>query len=373
MKIIFAKYNRERLPRFQTITKIIEEDRRYKVLKQPLSLLAKDHIKEIKHNYSLLVERYPQIKLCKPTLIGDNIEFEFIQGETFERLLKQELDRQNKTGFLNLIERYIKYVDSFVTEKNIKFIPHDNFEIIFGKCTVDQPQDVIGTANVDLSFSNIFEYKNEVTVIDYEWVFDFPIPKAFIIWRAIASLYMFYGEHYSKLISLEDLLNEIGISDKYREIFTQMEQCFQKYVHGEKFIFFLNPLCLQPKINIKQKLAQSEQDISQLNQQFVESKNALDEVSQRHLELNQNLNETQQKWEQSSQICQELHQNLVDINQNLNSSNQNNAELSRQNKELSQQNTELNQKILAIENSRSWRITAPLRKLSRKINYLIHI
>ena len=49
-------------------------------------------------------------------------------------------------------------------------------------------------ANVDLICSNIFMGEKENQIIDYEWMFDFPVPVNFIMWRLIHELYTHISE-----------------------------------------------------------------------------------------------------------------------------------------------------------------------------------
>jgi hypothetical protein len=268
MKTLFTKYNRDRLPQFQILTKIVEENGIRKATKQSVSNVAQSHISRIYNNYRLLMDNYSQMKLCKPTLCDDGIEFEMARGDSFEILLKRELDSQNKEGFFILIEKYIKYLDSFVANFNVEFRPCNQFIEVFGEWTIDQSQDIIDIANVDLTFNNIFIFEDEITYIDYEWIFTFPCPKSFILWRAIFQFFMFYGAQYSKLISANEVLLKLGIDLSHNEAFLQLEKTFQHMVFGKEFKFLLNFNVLQSKVDLFEQLCYKNQELTAKNQEI---------------------------------------------------------------------------------------------------------
>ena len=85
-------------------------------------------------------------------------------------------------------------------------------------------------SNIDLVPANILLQDSEVSVIDYEWTFRFPIPCNFILYRMIH----YYLESDGKRAVLRDLdfYKKAGISEKELEIYAEMERNFQKYMEG---------------------------------------------------------------------------------------------------------------------------------------------
>ena len=80
MRTIFAKYNSERLPKYQIVTKIVEDnDKKRYALKEPLCEEAKEHMENIYKNYELLRSTY-DINLVKPTIVENGILFEMEEG-----------------------------------------------------------------------------------------------------------------------------------------------------------------------------------------------------------------------------------------------------------------------------------------------------
>ena len=262
MKTIFAKYNRERLPQFQIVTKILlDDDQNMLSVKQPLTESAITHIKNIKNNYLLLVNKYPHIKLVKPDLVNDRLYFEMIQHVSLEALLIDAYEKQNKDVFLGLIKKYTDYVDSFTSFLSLDFIPSAEFNSVFGEWTVSAQQSIIEVANVDLIFGNLFVDNCEIIQIDYEWVFNFPVPRSFIIWRSIWVFFLYHATD-GNIIKLEDVLLSVGIN--YTEShakFCIIDSNFQKYVYGETAKYLLNPRVSPPSIDVFEELRSKSQEL----------------------------------------------------------------------------------------------------------------
>ena len=271
MKIIFAKYNRERLPQFQTVTKIVElKDGSKKVFKHALNSQARGHIAEIFSNYTRLRQKYTHIKLVKPILEDEfTVSFPFASGVSFENLLKQALDNQDKDSLLALLNKFISYVYSFVDERQVKFVPCEKFTSVFGTWQSEEPQDIINLTNVDLIFSNLFLGEdNSVTQIDYEWVFEFNIPIKLILFRVIDNLLNRWGKNNFILIYREEIINSIQISPNEISQFKYNESQFYKYVYSSDKKFYLNEtvgknqnFIFEELQNTKQELQNKEQEL----------------------------------------------------------------------------------------------------------------
>lgn len=234
MKIIFAKFNRGRLSKFQIVTKILLEDNDGLVVyKEPLTLDSREHLELIYSNYNKLKSKYSFINLVTPQLIRDPwvLKFSFVSGETFEKILVNMMVTNDRDGFIHLFGKYITYLEKFISARGVDFFPCENFTSTFGCYFSSDPQDIIELANVDMTFSNLFlNNVGEFCQIDYEWVFDFPVPKKFIIFRAIHNFEMQFG-HYNKSFCSK-LYELCRISADDTASFLMLERQFQRYVSG---------------------------------------------------------------------------------------------------------------------------------------------
>ncbi|MDK2921223.1 MAG: hypothetical protein PWR24_780 [Desulfonauticus sp.] len=224
MKTIFAKYNRERLPEYQIVTKIVEDNqgKRY-ALKEPLCPEAWQHLNNIFKNYKLLQTTY-KLNLAKPKKIKQGLIFEFIDGNPLDLLMLKAIKNNDRELFQEYLERFLGFVDSMVSKRKVIFKPSLEFEKIFGKWEIETPQDIMELANVDISFENIFLDKDgKFFVIDYEWVFNFEIPKDYIIWR---SLFVFSLHHSVDMLGFANIY---GLDD---EKLSEINNNFMKYIYG---------------------------------------------------------------------------------------------------------------------------------------------
>ena len=68
--------------------------------------------------------------------------------------------------------------------------------------------------------------------LDYEWVFDFPVPARFVQYRNLAYFYYKY-QGLMSYAGLEEFLQEFGIGSEMASVYASMEDAFQSYVHGD--------------------------------------------------------------------------------------------------------------------------------------------
>lgn len=254
MKTLFAKYNRERLPKFQTVTKIVELDSgQQKAIKQALMPEAQQHIAEIYANYTRLTTRYPQIKLVPPTREdATTVSFPMANGISLENLLKQALDKQDKCAFFALLDKFAAYIDSFVAERQVKFVPCEKFKQVFGEWTLDEPQDLIELANVDMIFSNLFIADDgSITQIDYEWVFDFKIPKKLLLFRVCNDYLNRVLKNETITFEIEQLFKLFNLDETTRIRIN--DNCIAQYhfIVGLNGSYFLNEKILKSSENVE--------------------------------------------------------------------------------------------------------------------------
>ena len=266
MKTIFAKYNSERLPKYQIVTKIVEDNnkKRY-AIKEPLCEEAQEHINNIYKNYELLKSNY-DINLVKPTKVESGLLFEMAEGSSLENILLHAINNNDEEKFQKYINNFLNLLDSMIYKRDVMFEPSKEFEEVFGRWNIDEPQDIIKVANIDMIFGNIFvNEKDEFTFIDYEWVFDFEIPKKFVIWRSLAIFFTYHNIDINKFYKIDN------------DLFLAMDYKFSDIVHGKNKKYFLTPIVRKDAnfLNFEEK----KNDIisNYFIQLFIEDKNGISE------------------------------------------------------------------------------------------------
>lgn len=134
-----------------------------------------------------------------------------------------------------LAEKVKEIIERFLMPERSMLVPFkmsDMFETIFGNVAPEEAYSLKVT-NIDLVFSNLKFYKDELFNFDYEWVFNFAIPYEYVLWRAVTQLYDEYAIYLRNAVSRKDFCVKTGITLKNIPIYELMEKNFSSYVFGE--------------------------------------------------------------------------------------------------------------------------------------------
>ena len=153
MKTFFAKYNRDRLPEFQIVTMIKEnEDNCVFVRKESLTSEAIRHIEKTHKNAHRFAETYASIGVQVPDhhLDETGLSIDYVDAVSLEKLLLEALHNNDFEKFRGYINNYLSLLDKMVTTKNAVFEPSAEYIGIFGEMPSDKKYDLIKLANIDL-------------------------------------------------------------------------------------------------------------------------------------------------------------------------------------------------------------------------------
>lgn len=227
---VYVKYSNERSEKYSIRTEILKnQSGAYCVRKYPIGEEAGTHIEGIYKKYQLLKERYQDTKIsinsCK--IIPGGIEFEYLTGKTFEQELDEILVSKDYIALVNKMKEYVGLLKK--TTVDGKFYMTEQFQQVFGKVSLPEGLDAGYLNNIDLIFTNII-LKDGWNIIDYEWTFAFPIPIHYVIYRSI--------HYYIKSSKREDLTRLglyqlFGMTEEEVKAYDQMEYFFQHYILGE--------------------------------------------------------------------------------------------------------------------------------------------
>ncbi len=252
---VFAKYANERAAQYRVATVITQKrDKKRTVYKIALDTRTNPHIREIYSNYQTLCEIYSGTKLkpnaCRflqglepaPLIAGvsskakDGVELSYLKGITLEKYLDLLEGQAKYEVMLALIKEYCALIMQ-VGGQGV-FEMTQSFRDIFGDRKFEKTYAASKTCNFDMIFSNIVydetEKENGVwNVLDYEWMYRFPIPAQFIIYRSL--FYYFENRKEGKFSQYlarqgKDIYLECGIDQVERALFCDMEHCFQVYI-----------------------------------------------------------------------------------------------------------------------------------------------
>lgn len=189
MKIFFSQSNLSRKPEFQITTKMIEEKNKVFVRKEIAHPQAIEFHNQMVKNESLIKKILVNVKL--PKIINKEnqfTDFEYLNYPSLEYLIEQSLiigDFQKAEAL------YLTFLD-FINKQPVSlydFLDNNKFSFIFGRPYKINIKKNAGlkVGILDFNLDNLlFNSQNKkIYLIDWEWVFDFPIPKNFVIFRSL--------------------------------------------------------------------------------------------------------------------------------------------------------------------------------------------
>lgn len=272
---IYVKYNGTRLKEFQIRTSIRMVQGEKVAEKTALCPEGKSHIRSFEEKYRLLSEESGRLTFLKPEIRdgGRTARFSFLTGDTLSKRVGEtvslavgETEENKRETVKKSIKEALETAVSCRPEYVSAFTVTPEFLEVFGQREEEEKaespsfqeqkkafEEAFGeeelsfrTSNIDALFDNIMMCRNpeyqeggkdmeELPVaLDYEWVFQFPIPVSFLKYRV---LFYFYEEHRPLLAELfpdrTDFLTAFSLNEKLFPIYEAMECSFQSYVHGE--------------------------------------------------------------------------------------------------------------------------------------------
>ena len=279
---LFVKYNRTRKPEYQIRTSIVEEDGVRYVEKAALCLEGQLHIHSFQKKYELLTGQNPHVQVLEPEFPqGDAfVRFPFLKGQSLAERMGSQI-REGRPAAEVLKEG----LSLIFGEGQEPFTPTPAFEEVFG--TIPDIQDEsFHVSNVDALFENVMETAEGLWFMDYEWVFEFPVPMGYLRYR---NLYYFF-ERFKNALGWSDVLGflaQFDITKEQADIYRAMEEAFQTYAHGDSSQGYLSRY--QQKVTTFEELKEEEQELFRARERILALQ---EEVEDKNLEIRKR-NETQ--------------------------------------------------------------------------------
>lgn len=228
---LFTKYSNDRNESFAIRTDIYAgNDGLRHVRKISLSEKGINHLKNMVRWKKELGAVYADtnIKINEIKEIERGVEFEYLNGRSLLGILEDDLKRDD---FEDFYKRACQFIEILREKNQEEFVITPEFRRVFGEAELPGGLKSGKLGNIDLIFSNVLVHEDVMEMIDYEWVFDFPIPVNFIIYRSID--HFFKGPrgmyNYSKLYQTE-LFERLDIDEKQCAAYEEMEKNFQEYI-----------------------------------------------------------------------------------------------------------------------------------------------
>lgn len=227
-KIIFTKYSNDRNADYNIKTSIMENEKGHRyVYKTGVSDGGIMHVRNMYENSHKLQDMFTNsiFEINKGEMKDDSFLLEYVYGETLEDTLDGYLASRNYDAFTALMKKY-----AYEMRKNAvnKFVPCEEYYKVFGKTAVDTSNcGAMTPCDIDMIFPNIIDADGKWIVLDYEWVFNFPVPVDFVLFRAI---YYYDVPCRAKMLDGINLFELLEIDEKLYDAYKAMDDEFQKYV-----------------------------------------------------------------------------------------------------------------------------------------------
>ncbi|NCC44870.1 MAG: glycosyltransferase, partial [Clostridia bacterium] len=236
-KILYVKLNQGRKKEFRILTKIVEQDGSVDVKKAAMCPEAVSFVKSL---VSLGEQKLSGNYENLPCVYGENeVSYPFLTGETLQHKMKDYAQEDNIQAVEESLRRF--YETYFVDRKKAAGYQNEEFCKVFGDYPGKEYYECVSPANVDLICANIFVGGSEDKIIDYEWVFPFEVPVAFIMWRMIHELYTQIPK-LNTLCTEELMMEKFGIEYSDCEIFMKWTMHFvYEYVGSDPLDAYRKP------------------------------------------------------------------------------------------------------------------------------------
>ena len=186
-KILFAQSQYLRNREFVVLTKLVENNNSKKILKSAIYEEGKEHIKQMYDNYNLLEASPHKFLLPKTIYKNDVLEIDYIDASNLESLIENHLIKGDFKSATKYVNDLLIFLDTFpVTKVN----PYNNKDYVkvFDPSKRYQRKDNIECwfpGFHDINYDNFILKDGKYYFVDFEWCFDFPIPKDFLKLRAV--------------------------------------------------------------------------------------------------------------------------------------------------------------------------------------------
>lgn len=239
----YAKYNRLRAPEYQISTRILTDANGKRIVeKKALRKEAVAHVDRLAQNRGKLMG-FPVVPVDILSCEKGKAVFPFVEGKSLASKVNKSLGKKER--FLEAIHEAVNKIYAEHEEKLVDFKATDEFVKIFKTPQAEIPSGMksLPVSNIDSTFGNFVEKEDGTLVcLDYEWVFDFPVPVEYLKYRTV---YYYFSEnraYIERMISEEEFLREFNLDEAKIRFFAWMDDGFQQYVHGEnrKYIYTRN-------------------------------------------------------------------------------------------------------------------------------------
>lgn len=222
-KVIYAKYNQTRNPRFATKTLIVSDNGKRWIEKSAIGDSAKEHIDSFPEKYAMSKRLFPRLEFLPSEVKQGSIRYDFVKGTSLDESIKDYI-HQPKVLAEKIDSLYRTYC-VMDPAAECAFEATKEYRELFGDvdCT---GEPCIRPVNLDVIFDNIVINGNQAIAFDYEWTFNVTVPKEYVYYRVVAHIYDKYRDELSAKIGYNDFLRICHIREEKIGLYKRLETAF---------------------------------------------------------------------------------------------------------------------------------------------------
>ena len=229
MELLYFKTSLQRRREFQVKTGIYRCGSGRIVCKSAIYNEGIPHIVNIYQNEKKMRELLGN-KVSDSKIEGEKLMVPFYQGISLGEKIRNAIIRSDFNAVIKYFDDWKKIIIG--KGSNIcKFYSTDDFIKIFGAADALLDEEALLLANIDCNSGNvIYMDDGNIKIIDFEWVYNFPVPLDYIWFRLIEVFYM--ANH--DIISRHKLYDLANICENKIDIYNSLEQHFYEYITFDK-------------------------------------------------------------------------------------------------------------------------------------------
>lgn len=229
MKKIYAKFTKERAWEFQIETAIYEKEDGEKVVeKRPLNPEAGKHLARMYDNYLFFQDTGFYLECEKKE---GSLWFPFVKGNSLYDDLLQAVEKKNRSRMEEILAEYAAVIQEAYKERE-PFEQTPEFVRIFGEAEELRGLDAACKADIDFTMDNLIRTEEGIRLLDYEWIFDFPIPLKFLLFRGAYAIWVKHSQTLKTMMDKKEFFHFFDISSEERKCFRRMNDHFMEFVEG---------------------------------------------------------------------------------------------------------------------------------------------
>ncbi len=210
---IYMKFSDERNLENSIRTIICEDKDRRFVIKKPVFEEGVAHIRDMYEKASLLKQAFSNIRLNNAGINGDILQCDYVEGTNLTELYMNCISDRNREELMQVIAKHVELIKGNEDNQCV-FCESDESKRLFGDLSRFNNKKALKITNFEATANNIYLSEQDIYFIDYEWIFDFPIPLDLVIYHCIVWTGYANMPRLADVISKEELMGHLQLDNE---------------------------------------------------------------------------------------------------------------------------------------------------------------